>query len=137
MPSEEAANYWYETYHSIAVQLKSLPSDRVCYTSYENLLEAPEETTFQLFKFIGSNQPVGVSEYTRPDSGNWKWGRDDGSSNIHTMTVQSTRKQHQQAIKIDASDDRLAAMAMLSHQYRDLIEQCERLNNLHPAPLNE
>ncbi|MGF1522743.1 MAG: sulfotransferase [Leptolyngbyaceae cyanobacterium] len=120
MSPEEAANYWYETYYSIFEQLKPLPAERVCYTSYHNLLAAPEKTTLELFQFMGSKQSSGVSEYTHPNGG-WKWGRDDGSSNIFTMTVQNTQKKTRKQIDLDMPQERLAAMDKLSKQYESLI----------------
>ncbi|MEO1299838.1 MAG: sulfotransferase domain-containing protein, partial [Cyanobacteria bacterium J06636_16] len=117
----EAVNYWYETYNSIFEQLQHLPPESVCYASYHKLLEFPEQTTFQLFKFIGSKQPVGVSKYTHPDGG-WKWGRDDGSNNIFTMTVQNTKQRCRQ-LDIEIPQERLAAIQNLSKEYGSLIER--------------
>lgn len=55
---------------------------------YEDLTEQPIEETRRLFQFIGSQQAEGVDTYSPPENFKWRWGRDDGSSNIRSLKVQ-------------------------------------------------
>ena len=42
-----------------------------------------------MFDFIGSSQKTGVDSYSKPDDFRWRWGSDDNSDNIKSLTVQA------------------------------------------------
>jgi hypothetical protein len=123
LSTQEAVDYWLETYTSILNRGKDLPPDRVRYTSYEKLLGDPKGITYELFQFIGSKQPTGVSEYTSPKSGEWAWGSDDGSQNIRAMTVQSPKKSAPDlgSTGIEMSEEQAQKVADLTERYLSLI----------------
>jgi hypothetical protein len=58
---------------------------------YEDLLAAPVDVTRRLFGFLGSRQEAGVASYQSPAGKGWRWGIDDNSPAIRSMTVQAPR----------------------------------------------
>ena len=127
LTKEQAIDYWCETYSSILERLKYLPQNKVCYTSYQDLLEDPKQTTARLFKFMGSKQTTGVSEYAFPNSGKWEWGKDDGSQNIFTMSVQNSNKERHTQPDTDSFGAHATAVQKLNEQYDRLIQQSRTL----------
>lgn len=79
--TQQLFEYWYITYRNILADITSLESKPVI-VFYEDLVQFPVETTEYLFRYIGSNQTKGVSEYSTPDTGIWRWGTDDGGELI-------------------------------------------------------
>lgn len=122
----DAIDYWCETYTDILKNLRSFPSDNVHYTHYQDLLDNPVQTTARIFKFIGSKQSTGVSEYSFPDSGKWEWGKDDGSGNIYALSVKAKKPASPQMLVMNEVTAR-TDIHDLSNQYESLIEQSRTL----------
>jgi hypothetical protein len=69
---------------------------------YEDLVARPLEVTAELFRWMGSDQSVGVDTYREPSEGRWRWGRDDNSNTIRSRRVQPPSKRQHQNQALDA-----------------------------------
>ena len=83
-----AKKYWA----GMTESLLKLHNDDACdslLVRYEDLTARPLEETLRMFDFIGSSQKTGVDSYSKPDDFRWRWGSDDNSDNIKSLTVQA------------------------------------------------
>ncbi len=97
-----ARQYWGRVTGNL-VRLAESGSPGFCLVRYEDLLVAPVDVTARLFAFLGSRQGTGVASYQSPGGRGWRWGKDDNSPAIRSMTVQTPRTR-------TAGNSRLAGM---------------------------
>jgi hypothetical protein len=87
---DEIINYWITSYDN----MKTIIDDDVIIVRYNDIINAPKKTTKELFNFIESSSSNGVDTYSRPISGSWKWGNDDGSKVIKKLKVVNMKKNY-------------------------------------------
>lgn len=85
-----ARRYWAPVTRRLLAVAREHPGESIL-VRYETLLEAPEEETLRVFRFLGSVRTSGTRSYANPDGFRWKWGSDDGSERIRTKEVQPPR----------------------------------------------
>jgi hypothetical protein len=83
----DLVDYWCAVYERI-IAVTTASSNAVKIVRYEDLTQNPLETMADVFSFVGSARKAGVSDYGLPDSGEWRWGTDDGGETIRTFRVQ-------------------------------------------------
>ncbi len=104
-----AESYWCGIYENL-LETEAESSDLTIRVRYEDILQDPIKETKRLFSFIGSSQTEGVDCYPPPENYKWKWGQDDGSDNIKTLSVQKPRPltcEHQRLASIIDNSDRV------------------------------
>lgn len=89
-----ATRYWANVTRRLLELSERLPT-QVRLVRYEDLVRQPIEITSGLFQFVGSERVEGTNSYSQPDSYRWRWGTDDNSPNIRSLTVQAPRKKPQ------------------------------------------
>ena len=83
-----AKHYWAGMTRSL-LERHDDPSHETLLVRYEDLTARPLEETARMFDFIGSAQKTGVDSYSKPEDFRWRWGSDDNSDNIKSLTVQA------------------------------------------------
>ena len=86
-----ARTYWVNVTKSL-IQLAEQNESKVKLVRYEELVANPIVVTQSLYEFIGSSKSEGTKTYSPPSTYAWRWGSDDGSSNIKSLEVQPPRK---------------------------------------------
>jgi len=89
-----AAGYWANVTGRLADLSERMP-EQVRLVRYEDLVQRPVEVTAALFQFVGSERRTGTATYSQPESYRWRWGTDDNSPNIRSLTVQPPKQQPQ------------------------------------------
>jgi hypothetical protein len=89
-----ATRYWVNVTRRLLELSERMP-DQVRVVRYEDLVQEPVGITSELFRFIGSARMAGTDSYSKPDSYRWRWGTDDNSPNIRSLTVQAPRPKPQ------------------------------------------
>ncbi len=87
---EDLIDYWCTTYERLAQVSHPQLTDVV----YETLVAHPITVTEHLFRFIGSVQQEGVDRYSRPQTYEWTWKKDDGGEVIRSLKVQQVTKDY-------------------------------------------
>jgi hypothetical protein len=85
-----SAHYWANVSTRLA-DLADRDQDCVRLVRYEDLVSRPVEITAELFSFLGSSQKSGVDSYSPPAGYRWRWGTDDNSPKIRSLTVQKAK----------------------------------------------
>jgi hypothetical protein len=85
----DLVDYWCRAYERVLNVTAAMSPDTVKIVKYEELTNNPRETMSAVFQFVGSKKREGVSEYGLPETGEWKWGTDDGGETIRTRSVQA------------------------------------------------
>ncbi len=117
-----ALKYWCR----ITTRLLDLHEDSqydTCLIRYEDLIATPLDHTKSLFEFIGSQRSSGVESYRPPVKFRWRWGRDDGSSNIRSLTVQRPHKRPRTNL-------RLLRLVEQSTKIQELSARIKRLSQI-------
>ncbi len=87
---EELIDYWCTTYENLVRVQHPQCFDLV----YEELVAEPVVLTECLFRFIGSAQKQGVDRYSKPQTYEWTWKKDDGGEVIRSLKVQKVQKDY-------------------------------------------
>lgn len=85
-------DYWYATYKNILDKV-NVDDVKTMLVRYEDLTAHPLKETQRLFKFMGSEQKEGVTEYFPPKDFQWKWGSDDGGQKLKTLKIEASRSE--------------------------------------------
>lgn len=107
-----ARRYWAPVTARL-VRLAETGGPDVRLVRYEDLLAAPIDVTARLFAFLGSRRETGVATYQSPAGRGWRWGKDDNSPAIRSLTVQplgGSRKCHPRLAKIVETDPAIAGL---------------------------
>ena len=84
-------NYWSRITTRLSRLAAADPAGTVL-VRYEDVVADPTKQTARLFAFLGSEQTEGTATYEAPADYDWRWGRDDGSEHIKSLTVRRTRQ---------------------------------------------
>lgn len=121
--AEELIDYWVFTYQEIAKRLENYPKDRTLHVRYEDLTESPKVVTGHLFKSIGSVQQQGISSYSLPEKGQWKWGKDDGSEKIKQLEVKASKGLNENMVHISSLVEKRNDVQCLRDHYREMSDR--------------
>jgi hypothetical protein len=81
---DEFIAYWITTHNNLK---NIINPNEIFLIKYEDLVENPLKVTKQVYIFIGSKKTEGTLTYSKPVSGKWEWGIDDGGEVIKQMKV--------------------------------------------------
>ena len=104
-----AKHYWAGMTRSL-LELHDDPTHETLLVRYEDLTARPLEETARMFDFIGSSQKMGVDSYSKPEDFRWRWGSDDNSDNIKSLTVQARTAKpqtHQALVELIESNEQI------------------------------
>lgn len=85
-----AERYWAGVTANL-LHLRDRSNEAIHLVRYEDLLADPVAVTETLFAFLGSTQANGINSYSKPAKFRWRWGVDDASDRIKSLTVQAPR----------------------------------------------
>ncbi len=115
---EDFIDYWCTTYEN----LLSLKDDkRFTFVAYDQVTADPIAATANIFSFIGSERKEGVESYSKPNTGEWAWGKGDGSDLIKGESVKSLNRDfsdHQAEVDQLVANQRVSS---LMRKYNELL----------------
>lgn len=104
-------DYWLDSTTQILARYREAGARGRC-VRYEDLVANPVAETQALFEFMGSTMHHGVTQYSRPQHGEWEWGSDDGGPKIRSLEVTASTEpaRDESLLALIDGDERVARL---------------------------